>query len=83
MERFSLMRLKSRTGRGAHALAGDYRLLAQYFLALAKACTDPSNADRYRVIAADYFDRAGQVGGSPAQQQQQIQPPKMPGRSAD
>ncbi len=62
---------------------GDYRLLAQYFLALAKACTDPSNADRYRVIAADYFDRAGQVGGSPAQQQQQIQPPKMPGRSAD
>ena len=35
---------------------GDYRLLAQYFLALAKACTEPSNADRYRVIAADYFD---------------------------
>ena len=64
---------------------GDYRLLAQYFLALAKACTEPSNADRYRIIAADYFDRAGQVGGSPplAQQQQQIQPPKMPGSSAD
>ncbi len=45
---------------------GDYRLLAQYFLALAKACTEPSNADRYRIIAADYFDRAGQVGGSAA-----------------
>jgi hypothetical protein len=43
---------------------GDYRLLAQYFLGLAKACTEPSNADRYRAIAADYFDRAGQVGES-------------------
>jgi hypothetical protein len=56
---------------------GDYRLLAQYFLGLAKACTEPSNADRYQAIAADYFDRAGQVGeSSPVAQQQQIQRPK-------
>lgn len=54
---------------------GDYRLLAQYFLALARSCPEPSEADRYRAIAADYFDRAGEVGGSPsAAQQQQIQP---------
>ena len=55
---------------------GDYRLLAQYFLALARSCPEPSEADRYRAIAADYFDGAGQVGGSPsgAQQQRQIQP---------
>ena len=60
---------------------GDYRLLARYYLTLAKACSEPSNADRYRAIAADYFDRAGQVGGSPpvAQQQQQIQPPEGAG----
>ena len=34
-----------------------------------------------RAIAADYFDRAGHVGGSPlvAQQQQQIQPPEGAG----
>lgn len=54
-----------------------YRLLAQYYLGLAKACTEPSAADRYRVIAADYFDRAGQGGeSSPVTQQQQAQPVK-------
>jgi hypothetical protein len=55
---------------------GDYRLLAQYYLTLAKACTEPSNADRYRAITADYFDRAVQGGTEVpvAQQQQQIQP---------
>ena len=54
-----------------------YRLLAQYYLGLAKACTEPSEADRYRAIAADYFDRAGQVGEfSPVTQQQQTQPVK-------
>jgi hypothetical protein len=59
---------------------GDYRLLAQYFLVLARSCTEPSEADRYRAIAADYFDRAGQVAGSPsAAQQQQIQRPKEAG----
>ena len=53
-----------------------YRVLARYYLGLAKA--EPSKADRYLALAADYFDRAGQVEGSPsaAQQQQQIQPPK-------
>jgi hypothetical protein len=57
---------------------GDYRLLAQYYLSLAKASTEPSNADRYRAIAADYFDRAVQDGAAVpvAQQQQQIQPPE-------
>ena len=34
---------------------GDYRLLAQYFLALARSCPEPSEADRYRAIAADYL----------------------------
>jgi hypothetical protein len=34
---------------------GNYRLLAQYFLALAQSCSEPSETDRYRAIAADYF----------------------------
>ena len=57
-----------------------YRLLARYYLGLAKTCTEASRADQYRTIAADYFDRAGQVGeSSPVAQQQQIQRPKEAG----
>ena len=55
----------------------NYRLLAQYYLGLAKGSTDPDIADRLRAIAADYFDLAEAVGGNAsrvAQQQQQIQP---------
>jgi hypothetical protein len=54
----------------------NYRLLAQYYLGIARSSPDPDVADRFRAIAADYFDLAEQVGGSePAvQQQQQAQP---------
>ena len=53
------------------------RLLAHYYLGLAKVSTDPDVADQLRAIAADYFDLAEAVGGNAsnvAQQQQQIQP---------
>jgi hypothetical protein len=49
----------------------NYRLLALYYLGIAKVCTDPELADRYRGIAADYFDRAAQTGQ--VFQQQQVQ----------
>jgi hypothetical protein len=41
-----------------------------------KACPDPEIADRFRAIAADYFDLAEQLGGSEpvVQQQPQAQP---------
>ena len=55
----------------------NYRLLAQYYLELAKGSTDPDVANQLRAIAADYFDLAEAVGGNAshvAQQQQQIQP---------
>ena len=42
----------------------NYRLLAQYYLGLAKGSTDPDIADRLRAIAADYFDLAEAVGGN-------------------
>jgi hypothetical protein len=50
-------------------------LLAQYWLRLAKGSSDPDIADRFRAIAADYFDLAEQLGGSEpvVQQQQQAQ----------
>jgi hypothetical protein len=53
-----------------------HRLLAQYWLRLAKGSSDPDIADRFRAIAADYFDLAEQLGGSEpvVQQQQQAQP---------
>jgi hypothetical protein len=43
---------------------------------LAKGSPDPDIADRFRAIAADYFDLAEQLGGSEpvVQQQQQAQP---------
>jgi len=55
-----------------------YRVLAQYYLGLAGVCADPTRAQRYTAIAADYLDRAAH-GGETAptvQQQQQIQPDK-------
>jgi hypothetical protein len=54
----------------------NYRLLAQYWLRIAKGSPDPDIADRFRAIAADYFDLAEQLGGSEpvVQQQQQAQP---------
>jgi hypothetical protein len=57
----------------------SYRVLAQYYLGLAKVSIDPDTADRYRTIAADYFDLAELAGESSAsviQQQQQVQPDK-------
>ena len=58
------------------SLQQNYRLLAQYCLRIAKGSFDPDMADRFRAIAADYFDLAEQVGGSEpvVQQQQQAQP---------
>lgn len=55
----------------------NYRLLAQYYLGLAKGSTDPDVANQLRLIAADYFDLAEAVGGKAShlvQQQQQVQP---------
>jgi hypothetical protein len=54
----------------------DYRLLAQYYLRIAKGSFDPDMANRFRAIAADYFDLAEQWAGSEpvVQQQQQAQP---------
>jgi hypothetical protein len=56
----------------------SYRLLAQYYLGLARGSIDPDVADRYRKIAADYFDLAEQFGerAPDVQQQQQVQPDK-------
>jgi hypothetical protein len=36
----------------------NYRLLAQYWLRIAKGSSDPDLADQFRAIAADYFDLA-------------------------
>jgi len=38
----------------------EYRRRAQHFLKLAQTCKDSQIAARLRVIAADYFDCAGQ-----------------------
>lgn len=57
----------------------SYRLLAQHYLGLAKVSIDPDTADRFRAIAADYFDLAELAGESSAsviQQEQQVQPDK-------
>ena len=58
------------------SLQQNYRLLAQYYLRIARGSSDPDLADRFRAIAADYFELAEQVGGSEpvVQQQQQAQP---------
>jgi hypothetical protein len=52
----------------------EYRRKAQHFLNLAQTCHDPQVAARLRVIAADYFDRAGPIGSKAPVLQQQHQP---------
>jgi hypothetical protein len=60
----------------SNGLPGTLPPQAELYLNLAKACTDLDMADRLRAAAADFFDIAGQLGGSTSavQQQQQDQP---------
>ena len=66
-----------RKGEGSVPSEQDYRRRAHHYLQIAKNCPDPDIADGFRVIAADYFDLADQLGrtGPVMQQQQQIQHP--------
>jgi hypothetical protein len=58
----------------------EYRRRAQHFLKLARTCKDSQIAARLRVIAADYFECAGQVGDKAAQRQPPVHPDKKASR---
>ena len=51
----------------------EYRRKAYRYLEMASDCGDPAIARGLRMLAADFFDLAGDTAPRPTQQQQQIQ----------
>jgi hypothetical protein len=56
----------------------QFRRRARHLLQMARNCQDPQIAASLRVIAADYLDCAGEVGGKASQQQQQVRSDEEP-----
>lgn len=56
------------------SLKDEYRRKAYRYLQMASECADPEIAKGLRMLAADFFDLAGDTASKPTQQQQQIQP---------
>jgi hypothetical protein len=54
----------------------QFRRRARHLLHMAQTCQDTQIAARLRIIAADYFECAGQVGDKAVQRQRPVQPDK-------